>query len=46
MPKMIDTNMTLAVEALDPLAIDLPLRRIRELELRGNISRQVIQPYS
>ncbi|KAL4994175.1 hypothetical protein BDV10DRAFT_177284 [Aspergillus recurvatus] len=38
MPEMIDTNMTLTVDAFDPLAIDLPLHRVRELELRGNIS--------
>jgi hypothetical protein len=41
MPKMIDTNMTMTVNAFDPLAIDLPLHRVHELELRGNISRQV-----
>ncbi|BCS25430.1 uncharacterized protein APUU_50141S [Aspergillus puulaauensis] len=38
MPKIIDTNMTLTVETSSPLAIDLPLHRIRELEFRGNIS--------
>ncbi|KAL4763997.1 uncharacterized protein BDW70DRAFT_130160 [Aspergillus foveolatus] len=38
MPEMIDTNMTLIVNAFDPLAIDLPLHQVRQLELRGNIS--------
>ncbi|KAL5041446.1 hypothetical protein BDW71DRAFT_167529 [Aspergillus fruticulosus] len=38
MPEMIDTNMTLTVKAFDPLAIDLPIHRVRKLELRGNIS--------
>ncbi|KAL4769863.1 hypothetical protein BDW60DRAFT_218634 [Aspergillus nidulans var. acristatus] len=38
MPEMIDTNMTLTINAFDPIAIDLALHRVRELDLRGNIS--------